>query len=222
MALTDRSIITLNEAKDFLGINTAEDDVDTFLETLIDLASGSIEEGISDSSSGSIGTQKVATQDTELILDGNGGAKLSLPCSILRLAGSGDAEKLANLQYRDEADEAWTDLTDDMDFVRILPSPTNQIELLGSEYFPVGRGNIRIEFVSGMDPVPAKLRLLCLEMVSEYYKNSGKGFGTQGLQSVGLSGTAGENKTLKDNAQKWESVLKQYRVRRATINSLDI
>src|SRR3989304_5863488 len=43
MALTERSIVTLNNAKDYLNITTGATDKDTLLETWIDWVSGKFE-----------------------------------------------------------------------------------------------------------------------------------------------------------------------------------
>lgn len=219
MALTQRSIITLDNAKDFLGIQVSNDAYDSVLETYIDWASGWIEHMIGgEPTEVDFQPQKIAKQDVELVLNGDGSNRLSLPYPIVQLYN----DSLDNLQYREAADEAWTNLLDDIDFLYIPESPAYTIELLGVNYFPQGRANIRIEYVAGYETVPDDLKILCLEKVAQMFKESGKGDSRFGLTAASSTANMGTNVSFKDMNPQWSAVLKRYRRRRKTIGAITI
>jgi hypothetical protein len=219
MALSARSIITLDDVKWFLDIPTATSDIDEFLERMIDWVSGAIEDYIGgDPNEADSQPQKIMPQDVELILDGNGNNKIVLPYAITSIQKG----LTSNLQFRNAPDDDWHDLVPSLDFVLIEESPTWEIKLLGDYTFPQGRGNIRIAFVAAMDPVPTSLQLVCLEWVVMMYKKSKKGSDTLGVASSGISGAFGVTVSPKDITPEWEKVLRRYRKRRQTIQGITL
>jgi hypothetical protein len=199
MALTDKCFLTLTNVKDYLNIASSDATRDTVFETWLDLICREIEECCE---------TEIAPQESEIISDGNGSKVLNLGSYIEDLFGVSDAEKLANLQYRDDSQSAWEDLTDSMDNVEF---DGRRVVLLSDDYFPQGRKNIRVKFYAGFDPVPAQLVKVALEKFTIMYKESNVGSGSLGMDSTN-SGAAGSTNasTYKDMESRWSAIYEEY------------
>ena len=207
MALTTRSIVTLETIKSYL--NQPDDACDTFLEEWIDLASGAVEEYPADA----FPRKKVQPIAVSEILDGRGGLYLRPTYwPVIGLVGADDATKLANLQYRESVTDAWVDLLDDVSYYRISPRHPERIELLDGFVFPFGTQNIRAEYLAGFNPIPADIQTVVIEMVAKAFQNSRLGEATLGLSSKGsgMSGQSGSTSFL-DLEPKWKAVLDRYK-----------
>lgn len=206
MALTDRSIITLSELKAYLFITDSDATKDTFLETIIDLCSGRIEEEIDSA---------VAPQAEEEIIDGTGTRVITMSSFVDDLVGATDEAKLANLQYRDSSDGSWVNVTDSMDNIHF---DGKTIELADTQstgdsvtLFPGGRKNIRVNYYAGFDPVPAKLKMTAIEMSAMMYKESNVGSGQLGTNSLNMGlGGGSFSTTNKDLEAKWKAIFDEY------------
>jgi len=174
-----RSIITLDEAKDYINYTGTGTDKDSFIEWIIDLASGELEDRLG---------YKIAAQEVTVILDGNGESAMPLPHPIIALVGADEATRLSNLQYRTGTDEAWTDLVDDEDYIHITDEKPHQIELSEGEYFPFGQQNIRVNYYAGFDPIPGQIELVCAEMTAMIWRQSNHGEFAIGVTSKTSSG----------------------------------
>jgi len=188
MSLTSRSIVTTAECDLYLKKTITGSALESTIELFIDLCSGQIEEEAG---------RKFGAQEKTFYLDGSGTSTIILPYPLVALYGDTDAEKLANLQYRDGVDEDWTDLVDDIDLIHFDETDPLRIELLDDEYFPGGQQNIRIRMYAGYDSVPATIKKTCLEMVAVMWQESGNGQGRIGMSSQG-GGSAGENSSFDD------------------------
>ena len=204
MSLSARSIVTLNEVKNYLKLSTGSLDVDTVIEDFIDLVSGKFE---------SETNNKVVAQDVEEILDGPYGDKLETTYfPILSLYGDDAATRLANLQYRDAAGEAWQDLTDDEDYIFIEDDGAVAIQLLSPAVYIAGIKNTRVHYWCGKarEDIPADIRKVVIEAVAMMWKESNQGDGRLGISSQ--SGTISGGSVGYDDLQKrWESVVQRHR-----------
>jgi hypothetical protein len=218
MPLTDRSIITLDELKAYINVEASDATKDTLLYSIIDLCSGRIEEAIDSA---------VAPQDTTEILDGTGTRVLTLESFISDIYGSTDPDRLDNVQYRNGPDDAWTNLVTDIDHLEL---DGKGIELLGTTSsirmasgFPRGRKNIKVRYYAGFDPVPAKLKVVCLEMSAMMFKESGVGGGQLGMNSMNMGVGGGSSaSTYKDLESKWQTVFDEYQDYEDTISVINL
>lgn len=201
MALSARSIITLNQAKFYLGITTSETTHDSTLEEWIDICSDSVERYVDN---------KINLIEVEEILDGTGKSVIYphyFP--IYAIYGGDDAEKLSNIQYRTEATGAWTNLLTDMDYVRIDPYDAHRIELLDGEEFTAGTKNIRIKYYAGYNDVPSDVKKVVMEMVAVMWNESNHGSNLIGRSSSTIG--QGNQVSTVEMTPRWERVLGKYR-----------
>lgn len=204
MALTDRSIVTLDEAKKYLGITVGNVAHDETLETWIDVVSGQFESEIDN---------KVAQQDVEEILDGDGTQTLQVTYyPVIALSGNSAAERLANLQVRDDVDEDWEDIETSEDYIIFPSNRPWVIELDGTESFEDGYQNIRVEYRAGYETIPGDIKRAVLEVVAEMWQESNQGQGRMGLSNVGLT-TAGSsiNFSTRNSNRVWTDTVNRYR-----------
>jgi hypothetical protein len=179
--------------------------VDAFLAEWIDLASGRVEDYI---------CNKVQPVEVEEILDGDDPGGLTVTFwPVQALAGEEDADKLANLQYRNSPVDSWVNVLTDTRYLRIDPRKPWELQVLGGfGGFPKGTANIRVKYIAGYDPLPADLQQIVIEMVAKAYQQSKHGEGSLGVasKSVGSAGVSPSTSFL-DLEPKWKSVLDRYR-----------
>lgn len=200
---TNRSIVQLEEVRDYLKVPSGDSALDNFIFWAVDLASGVIEDYLG---------KAVKSVEVEWITDGCSSAILFLDqYPFIALVGVTNDEKLANLQYRDsDGTGEWADLVDDLDLIDT--SENWKIVLLGSNYFPFGTRNIRVKYYAGWASPPADIRKVCLEMVSVFYDESKQGNNRLGMSSKNMSGSGGNaSDTFMDMNPKWRTVLDKYR-----------
>jgi len=196
-------LVALAVVKEYLNITDTNQDA--FLQRWIGLISKKVEHYTE---------KKIAAQTISAeIVDGNGTRFLQPRFwPVLRLAGTSDAEKLANLQYRDDPDSAWTDIETDINHVFIYPDRPWQIELY-DEIFPHGLRNIKLSYIAGYDPVPEDLQRLCIEEIAMIWKEANR----SGLFRLGESsessaqGGVSYSKAFLNLTERWQTVLDQYR-----------
>ena len=205
----DQDIITLNQARAYLGVKDGFTDNDTQFEEYITWASMGIEEYCQ---------RKFASQEITEYLDGDGGQFLMVTFPpIASLYGADEAARLASLQYR-EADGTgtWVTLVDDEDYIHIDASRSWGISLLGSEYFPAGTRNIKVVYNAGwaLEDIPRDVKKVCLEMVQAMWDESKKsGVGRLGMGSQGQSAALSNTTTsFVDMQPRWARVLDRYRL----------
>ncbi len=204
MSLTSRSIVTLNEVKSYLKMSTGALDIDTVIEDFIDIVSGRFE---------SETNNKCVTQEVEEILDGPWDDTLiTTYFPVESLSGDSESERLANLQYRDAAGEAWQNLADDEDYVFIPGQDAVGIQLLSPACYMPGIKNTRVKYICGVarEDVPADIRKIVVEGVAVMWKESNQGEGRIGLSSQ--SGTVSGGTTAFDDFEKrWNAVVSRHR-----------
>ncbi len=202
MALTARCVITLAQAKEYLGIIASDGSKDTMLESWIDLVSGKFEADTG---------VKVQAQDTTAYLDGSGDNYLYLKVwPIVRLYGTTDADKLANLQYRSSPTGTWTDLVDDMDYVYIDEVHPERIELL-EDVFPAGYKNIRVRYYAGNSTVPADIQIVIMEAIQMMWAESKQGGDRLGKANVASpASSGGTSEGLLDWGPRWDKIVRKY------------
>ena len=138
---TARSIVTLNQTKDYLGISQGKQDLDDMLEKWIDWVSGKMEDDLEN-------VVKVA--DKTVYLDGDGSSLLYLPFfPVVALNTDGGANDYDSLQYRSSATADWTAITTDSDYIHISTEVVDRIELLENNVFPEGYKNIKVRPLGG-------------------------------------------------------------------------
>lgn len=204
MSLSSRSIVTLNEVKNYLNMATGALSIDTVLEDFIDTVSGKFE---------SETNNKCVTQEVEEILDGPFSDTLETTFfPIQALYGDTPAERLANLQYRNMAGEAWQNLADSEDYVFIPDTNAVGIQLLLPAGYIAGIKNTRVKYLCGSarEDVPADIRKVIIEGVAIMWKESSQGDGRLGLSSQ--SGTVSGGSTGYEDFQKrWDAVVSRHR-----------
>jgi len=166
------------------------------------LVSGKMEEDLKN---------KVKAQSVTAYLSGDGTDTLYVPFyPVIALYGSTDAEKLASLQSRDDPDDAWADLSSDLDHIYIDSVKTDRIKLLDGEAFPSGDSNIKVVYYAGYSDPPADIQLVVMEKVQLMWMESGRGGNLLGTQSIG-SEAGGVSRTFNSNLDKrWEQVVRKY------------
>lgn len=201
-AVAANDIVLLADIKDYL--RKTDTNQDNFLQDWLTIISGQIEEYCD---------RKFREQTiTGEIHDGDGTEILYTHYfPITQLDGATDAAKLANLQYRNDPDSAWTDIETDIDHV-FLDSRNPYIEFY-DEVFPLGRRNIKVSYKAGYTSIPADVQRVCIEMVAILWKecNAG-GFFRIGEGSV-TNSIQGTNFTIQfiDLDKRWKALLDRYR-----------
>lgn len=203
MALSAYAIPTLQEVKDFLGINNH--DSDSILETWIDKVSY----GIEMFTNRKIAVQSVANE----IYDGDGTDTLYIrywPLTQLSTETTpSDAQKLAAVQYRNDVDSSWTDICDDVD--HILYDASWPFIKLDSESFPVGERNVRLNYKAGYSVIPGDIWQVSVEMIADFWDKS-KRPGAPG--KLGLSSRAHQNYSISYQSLRpeWREILLRYQL----------
>lgn len=212
MSLNINAIVTLDEAKTQIGLETNADDPKLdYLETCINEISSYVENYCK---------RKFVSQDISTELhDGDGSQYLYpryFPVQQLSVADSPtDSQKLASLQYRDSPDGTWTDIETDIDHI-FLDTGDNAwrscIELYDT-WFPVGRRNIQITYKAGYSTVPGDIKQTVLEMIQMRYNEAGRGNAWLGQGNINNSQQGSSySTTLLKLDDRWKSILDRYRV----------
>ena len=202
MALTARSIVTLAKLKLYLGAS-ANADVDTTLETWIDLVSGSIEEYCQ--------CKFQPIQITGEILDGSGYWYLEprfSPIVSTSIAATTD------IQYRDQgAPTTWIDLVDSINDIYVDTVMPWRIELIEGDYFPKGTKNIKLNYIAGYTTMPADVEKVCMEMVQKMWDESKSGGDRLGVASENVQSIAGGagSRTYENISAQHKQVLNRFR-----------
>lgn len=197
-------IVTVQEVKDFLKITDTT--LDTWFTDLIGKVQADIESYC--------GRQFESTSHTDEIYSGNGSSRLELkdwPVIQLSLAATpSSADITGSIEYRNDVDSAWQDLETDVD--HIITDPDWWYVELVDNFFPIGKFNIRVSYISGYATVPEEVQQVALEKVVMKYKASNKGHGLLGETSRNESGLGFNSSTsLKDMEKEWNRVLDRYR-----------
>ena len=203
MAVSAYAIPTLQEVKDFLGINNF--DSDSILETWIDRVSYGIER---------FTNRKIAVQSvTNEIYDGDGTDTLYVrywPVTQLSTETTpSDAQKLAALQYRNDVDSSWTDLEDDVD--HILYDASWPFIMLSEGTFPSGVRNLKLSYKAGYSVIPGDIWQVAVEMVADFWDKS-KRPGAPG--KLGLASRSHQNYSISYNnlRPEWREILLRYQL----------
>lgn len=203
MALSAYAIPTLQQVKDFMGIQNYESD--SILEGWIDKCSLAIE---------NYTHRKIAEQSiTNEIYDGDGTDTQFVrywPITQLSTTTSpSDAQILAAVQYRDTPDDSWTDIETDPD--HIFYDASWPFIKLHDELFPDGERNVRLNYKAGYSVIPGDIWQVSIEMVSDLWEKS-KRPGTQ--SRLGLTNRANQSLSWSYESLRpgWKEILKPYRV----------
>jgi hypothetical protein len=205
MATTDRSIVTLNQLKDVIGMNRQNTSKDDMLEEWIDWVSGKFEDDIGD---------VVKVIEKTVYLDGSGDQYLYLPFHpIVALYGDSASARLASLQYRSNtADATYTNLVSDEDYIHIDTEDSDKIELLGSVPFYLGQKNIKVHYWAGYSSVPGSIRIAVLEALQMMWNNSKQGGDRLGKSSMSSSSQAGSSsEAYFDVTPRWREAVRRYK-----------
>jgi len=229
VSLTAYAITTLDAVKGYLKQPIADDNEtgnDDWLTTQINLVSGFVEQYC----------QRVFTIQSfsSEIHNGNGRRKLRplyYPITQLSVVTADethptDAEILASVQYRDDVDSAWTNIETNVNNI-LINSPkdyelsyqnNHNIELL-EESFPDGDRNIRIKYKAGLSGVGlAEIEQLVIEMVVMQWKESGRGVGLLGQNSMSnVTGSESYNINLRNLKPEWKTTLDRYKRTSSTL-----
>jgi len=201
MALTDRSIVTLNQLKDFLGINPANTSKDDMLEDWIDWVSGKLEAEIEN---------VVKVVEKTVYVDGDGTELLFPPFYPINALDSDDGTSA--LQYRTAFPDTWSDLVSDTDYIHISTEDQDRLELLGGKYFPWGNKNIKLHYWPGFSEVPGDIMIAVLEALQLMWNNSKQGADRLGKSSMSMSTQAGSTaEAYFDVTPRWRDVVRRYK-----------
>jgi len=220
MSLSSRAIVSLDEAKRYLG-GLGWNDVDAvFLEGddnsvgWIDLASYWLEETIDN---------KVKPQEVEEMMDGSGDTIQELPYfPVIQIAGDDATAQLANLRYRTSWDGDWTNLLTNINAVFYDPHRKNLLTLINGSLFPAGSNNLKVKWIAGYAPsdIPGTIKLVVLEKIFTIWKESGKGASRLGKSSSSASAVgAGGSDSYVDMLARWDKMLKPFQKRGRSIIS---
>lgn len=200
--LSDRSIVTLTEVKNYLKLDTGEAAIDTVLYDWIDMVSGVFEDQTHN---------RVVARAIEEILDGPTSDRLETTYfPILSLYGEEAADRLANLQYRIDATSAWVNLSESEDYVFIPDDQATYIQLLHPAYFVYGVRNTRVKYWAGAarEDVPADIRKVVLEGVAVMWRESSQGGGRLGVSTEGMQGSA---TSYMKFSEEWDKIVNRHR-----------
>lgn len=197
---TDRSIVTLNQAKDYLGLAQGKQDLNDMLEQWIDWVSGKMEDDLDN-------VVKIA--EKTIYLDGDGSSFIYpdfYPVKALYTPAVGD------LQYRSSATASWTSIASSTDYIHIDTEASDRIELLENNVFPAGTKNIKVHYWAGFQTVPASIIMAVLEGIQVMWNMSKQGGNQLGKSSMSYSGGQGsEAASFIDASPRWREVIRRYK-----------
>ena len=194
MALSDQSIVTVEQAKNYLGISAANSSKDTLLETWIDVVSRAFESAI----------DNVVQPATKTVYrDGDGSEFLFLPYYPIIT--------VTTLQERDSPLGSWTDLLSDTSYLHIDTTYYDRLELLEGYTFPEGQKNIKVVYAAGWSTIPGDITKVILEQVSYMWKESGQGADRLSLSGTSSSEAGGSSSySFTDMSPRWNEVVRRY------------
>lgn len=199
MAITARSIVTLDDVKGYLGLTRADATIDARLEKWLDWVSGKFESDISN---------VVKVQEKTVYLDGSGDSELVVPWyPVVALY----TPSYSDLQYRVNANDDWTDLVTDIDLIAIDAEKPERLTLLDGYTFPVGSENIKIHYYAGYETVPGDIAILILEAMQTMWNNSRQGGNQLGMGSQTMTTTLGSaSVSFIDSGGRWNEIVRRY------------
>lgn len=160
MALKANAIISLTEIKAYLTIGIADATRDVLLEQLINSASDAIEREVN-----SCVIQQTFTDEIQSGSGNNFQRLLHRPITELKTPA------LADVQWRSAPDQDWQDLSSNIAFIILQPERRDGITLYDRNFI-AGFNNIKISYKAGYVVIPEDVRLVCIEMVAEWYKEA--------------------------------------------------
>ena len=216
------ALVTLNQVKYYLAFNPSDTSHDEFLEGssdgtvvgLMDLVTREVEAAIDND---------VEVHQREVFLKGSGTSIQTLPYwPIISLQGDEEADRLANLQYRNSPTDPWTDLVTDEDVIVFDERRPWCIALQDGTVFPfgdyppewggnaAGQYNIRVKYNSGYEECPSDIMTVVLERIAIKFMESKRGEGRLGVQSQGAGGMGGTTNSFKDTVERWNTIVTKY------------
>jgi len=197
-----KAIVNKEDVKRYL--NLTDSSKDTFIQDLIDLASGEIEQYCN--------RTKFALQDiTGELVDGTGESILYTKYSPIYAIGSSSATQAStDVQYRATPDGSWTDLESDTDFFWV-EQYGNYIEF-HEAIVPSGKRNVKVNYRAGYSPVPEDVQRVCIEMVAMMWSESNNGERVLGKSSTSMNTGGGSiSSSYVNMSDRWRVVLAKYR-----------
>jgi len=193
------ALITKQELKPFLNIDSATEDYDSVINTIISSVGKDV--------------QRICNQDIEstsqtLELNGNGTCYLLIP--------KFPVISITTLKHRSEILDLWTSHVAISSTTYQIVYINNVAYLYYSEGFIEGIANYQLVYISGYATVPQDIKQIAIEMSVIYFKNfdinSGVKGGRLGLNSIaesvqGVSATT----QFRDLSQDWFKRLSKYR-----------
>jgi len=132
---------------------------------------------------------------------------------IIELTRDNTGSVLGSLQIRNSALDAWANLVENEAYIYIDPVHAWRIELTDYRIFPIGLRNIRVAYLTGMNPVPGDLHEMSQQMVQMMWNSTLAGgnprLGMSGRNRTG--GGAGGGDTFKDMEPEWQPIIDRYR-----------
>lgn len=195
----DNNIVTLNESKTYLKIAQTDSTQDSFLSSLINIASDKIERYT---------RSCFKKQSFTEIYSGKGWQKLfTQHCPVISLANASTSD----VQQKITPTSDWSDIETDLNYVMIIPSSPFSIHLYRN-VFNEGVNNIRVKYYAGYETIPQSVKQVALEMVSEMYAQSRQGSGRLGQTSRNVSTGAGGSgsDSFMDLSEKHKLLLSSF------------
>lgn len=212
-ALSDRSIITLDELKEYIKYDSTDTETDKILYGWIDLISGQFEDE---------SRRKISSQAIEEFLSGDGGYTIRPTYyPISDLFGDDNTAKLASLQYKEDWDDSsWTNLVTDINAILIDTVRNWEIRLVDGTTFPCDDTpafrNIRVKYYAGWArgaDTPSDIRKIILEAVTTMWNESDRS--TRSLLNVASKNIPGgfgmATESYRDFKPEWDAVVQKYR-----------
>ena len=181
IAFPVNAIVGLNQVKSYLAISESDISVDELLQNLINSSSDTIE---------SYTMSSIVSQNYEdQIYDGSGYQNINL--RHLPLVGLLN-ETLSDVQYRIDPTQDWLNIETDVKYLVVNPARDWELGLYRN-IFPLGVANIKLNYIAGYTNVPSEIEQVCIEMVAERYKESSKGDGRLGRESIARNQAGGSS-----------------------------
>ena len=202
--LNANAIVTLNDVKSYLKYTSADVSHDAFLKAAINRVSDTIEASL---------RSKVKLQSlTGFILDGSGSYKQLLPAECRPIYQIGvTTAAVTDIQYRDTPIGTWTNLLDNIAYAQLHQTERYYIALYNAA-FPLGFQNVLLNCKAGYSTVPGKIIMVCIEAVTEIFKESNRGLSRLGVSSVsGNQEGFGGNISFKELSERHYEALAPWR-----------
>jgi hypothetical protein len=197
-------IYTLTQLNQYLKINTGSAD---YTSTQLPVLNSVVSESISEIESYCM--RKFTSGSYTEYIDGG-------YCDTIHLRNYG-ISSVTSIEYYDSSFDLQTIFDNGYtvsDSTQIF-SDTNEVRILNYLYFPKGKRNIKIVYVSGYDStnLPKDLITVLNEMATLKYLNSFVGKESRlGISSDNISVASSQGKSYKDEFPKWQKTLDRYRI----------